>query len=160
MHRFSIVDIARLFLFVREAADERGETHNRGLRVQAIQTWSGGAFGDSWCMEMLWLWLDLYFGALNPVPRFQSCQDFLEYAQRAGWVMVGPPAPTEVVVHVHPETREAHHVALCTLVGANGTPVTIAGNTSRDGSSSNGDRVAEHPLTTSAYVVVRIPGVF
>ena len=46
---------ARKFLYLREA---QSLGQNRGLRVEAIQHWSGGQAGDSWCAEFVWFILD------------------------------------------------------------------------------------------------------
>jgi hypothetical protein len=76
-NKVSLVEIARLFLYVREAQD-LGQ--NRGLRVEAIQKWSNGQPGDSWCCEAVWMWLDILFQGQCPIPRVQACQDVYEQA--------------------------------------------------------------------------------
>jgi hypothetical protein len=147
-----LVSIARLFLYVREAQD-LGQ--NRGLRVEAIQKWSGGATGDSWCLEMLWLWLDILFQGQSPVPRMQACQDLYEMGREQHWI-VDTPQPGDVFVYVN-EADHAHHTGVITVA----EPLTgVAGNTSADGASSNGDRVAEHYLVVRPERIkfIRIPG--
>jgi hypothetical protein len=53
-----------------------------------------------------------------------------------------------------PNEGEAHHVAMLeTLVPFD----VIAGNTSEDGLSSNGDRVAEHEVSTANKVAIHYP---
>lgn len=149
----SLVDIARLFLYVREAQD-LGQ--NRGLRVEAIQHWSGGQQGDSWCLEMLWMWLDLYFQGQSPIPRMQACQDLYEMAVEKHWIVDEPQAGDLIVLL--DDNGHAHHCALCTAP----EPLTaVAGNTSALGDSDNGDRVAEHYLIVKPEHIkfIRVPGV-
>lgn len=148
-----LLTIARLFDDVREA---QAEGQNRGLRVEAIQHWSGGSFGDSWCAEMWWLWHDRYFKGQCPVARFQAVETFYGIAQRNGW-LVPDPQVGDTFVYVN-SLGHAHHIGVVT-----GTdPLTgIAGNTSADGLSSNGDGVHEHALTVHPPLIqfARIPGV-
>lgn len=142
----TIVEIARCFLGVREAGQ------NRGLRVEAIQHWSGGEAGDSWCMEMAWMWLDLFFAQQHEIPRFQSVEAFRAWASTQGY-LVDSAAPGRFVIRLDP-TGRGEHVGLCTDPG-----LSIAGNTSADGTSANGDRVAEHALAGGSLTYVAIPGV-
>lgn len=148
-----LIAIARLFLYVREAQD-LGQ--NRGLRVEAIQRWSGGSTGDSWCLESLWMWLDLYFQGQSPIPRMQACQDLYEMAREKHWV-VDTPQSADLFVYVNDDDH-AHH---CGIVTAPNPLAGIAGNTSADGASSNGDRVAEHYLIVQPQHIrfIRVPGV-
>ena len=146
----SLLDIARLFLFVREVPP------NRGLRVQGIQTWSGGQAGDSWCCEAATMWLDLYFQGQSPIPRRQACQDVYAMAKLRGWV-VSDPQPGDLYLFVTDDDH-AHHIGVLTST----SPLTgISGNTSSDGLSSNGDGVYEHALTVPPQHIrfVRVPGV-
>jgi hypothetical protein len=134
----NVIDIARLFLFVRESGD------NRGLRVEAIQHWSQGQFGDSWCAEFATMVLDLFCQGQSPIPRGGSCQAIYDLAKQNGWVQT--PSEGDLYLYIN-EADHAHHVGLVTALD----PLTgIAGNTSADGTSSNGDRVAEHALAVSA----------
>ena len=144
----TLLDIARLFLFVREAGP------NRGLRVEAIQHWSAGQFGDSWCAEFVTMCLDLLYQGQSPIPRLQACQDIYDQAKREGW-LVTDPQPEDLFLYVNDDDH-AHHVGIV----SNAQPLTgIAGNTSADGTSSNGDRVAEHYLVVKPEHVrfVRLP---
>lgn len=136
------VDIARLFLFVHEA-QQLGQ--NRGTRVEAIQHWSNGQTGDSWCCEFATMVLDLLFQGKAPISRGGSCQDVYEQALSQGWV-TETPYPGDLFLYVN-LADHAHHIGFVT-----GTdPLTgIAGNTSADGRSSNGDGVYEHPITPVA----------
>lgn len=144
----TLLDIARLFLYVREAGP------NHGARVNAIQRWSLGQDGDSWCAEWVTMVLDLFYQGESPIPRMQSCQAILDVATQRGWV-VPDPQPEDLYLFVN-EQGHAHHVGLVTLAN----PLTgISGNTSADGTSSNGDRVAEHYLLVDPARIrfVRLP---
>lgn len=145
----TLLDIAHLFKFVREAGA------NHGLRVNAIQTWSGGDDGDSWCCEFATMVLDLFFQGNAPVERTGSCEQVYELAKRKGW-LVATPKPGDLYLYVTDEDH-AHHIGFVTAAA----PLTgIAGNTSIDGSSPNGDGVYEHELTVAPQHVrfVRVPG--
>lgn len=144
---FDPVAIARQFLFVREAGE------NRGLRVEAIQHWSEGQFGDSWCCEFATMVLDIASQGASPIPRQGSCEDVKELAYRNGWVAPVPQVG-DLVLSVDPTTQHAHHVGILTSTD----PLTsIAGNTSADGISSNGDRVAEHVIDPANKLFVHYP---
>ena len=135
------VDIARLFLHVREAGA------NKGLRVEAIQHYSGGQPGDSWCAEFVWLVLDLAYAGNAPVDRFQSCEVLHALAVTNGWI-TNNPEPGDLFLYINGQGL-AHHIGIVTqsypLLG-------IAGNTSEDGTSANGDRVAEHAISANTFV--------
>jgi hypothetical protein len=138
------VEIARLFAFVREAQDEG---QNRGLRVEAIQHWSKGAPGDSWCAEFATMVLDLAFAGNAPIDRQGSCEAIRRVAAQAGWI-TDTPQVGDLFLYVN-ATGNAHHIGFVTqtdpLMG-------IAGNTSSDGTSSNGDGVYEHGIAASVFV--------
>lgn len=139
-----IIRIARLFLFVREAGQ------NQGMRVNAIQKWSGGFPGDPWCCYWATMVLDLAFAGNAPIQRTGSCQRVYEWAKREGWV-TGTPAKGDLFLYVN-DGDYAHHIGIVTSV--DGTTVTgIAGNTSADGRSNNGDRVAERPVPLATVFI-------
>jgi hypothetical protein len=146
----SIVEIARLFDFVREAGQ------NHGARVNGIQVWGGGSDGDSWCCWMATMWLDLFFKGQSPIPRTGSCQQVYALAKQNGW-LVDDPRPGDFFVYVN-AAGLAHHIGLVT---ANAPLAGIAGNTSRDGISVNGDGCYEHALTVPRVNIkfIRVPGV-
>ena len=139
--QYDPVAIARQFLYVREVPD------NRGLRVEAIQHWSGGQFGDSWCCEFATLVLDVAFQGASPIPRLQACQDILDLSNKNGWT-TDTPSEGDLFLYVN-DAGHAHHVGLVT---ATDTLTGIAGNTSADGTSTNGDRVAEHAISATVFV--------
>lgn len=146
----SILEVARLFNFVRELPD------NRGLRVEAIQRWSNGQSGESWCCFFATMVLDIYFKGQSPIARGGVCQDVYEMARLRHWI-VDSPQPGDLYLFVN-DADHAHHIGFVTATN----PLTgISGNTSEDGTSSNGDGVHEHTLTVALAHVrfVRVPGV-
>ena len=141
------VAIARQFLFVREA---QSLGQNKGARVEAIQRWALGAPGDSWCAEFATMVLDIAYQGAAPVPRLQACEDIHERAAEKHWTSATP-SVGDLVLSIDPATGRAHHVAIVTQTD----PLTaIAGNTSADGTSANGDRVAEHTISGSNKLFV------
>lgn len=149
MRFYDPIQIARQFLYVREA---QSVGQNRGIRVEAIQHWAGGQQADSWCMEFVWMVLDIAHQGNPPFGRMQACEELHHLARQQKWI-VPLPAVGDIVLTVN-TAGHAHHVGIVT-----GTqPLTsIAGNTSSDGSSSNGDRVAEHAINAANKVFVRLP---
>lgn len=158
-----LADIARLFSHLREAGGQ-----NLGLRVRAVQQWSHEPRPpEPWCCDMATMWLDLKFGGASPVVRTASCDEVYEQAQANGWLRDTPQVDDLVLYMRDPDGpagpvgfEDAHHIALVTNVGAGGF-TAIAGNTSEDGTSDNGDRVAERPVPftgpTPKYKFVRYP---
>lgn len=148
---------ARKYRYVREFSQ------NNGRRVNAVQMWRGGAdaIGKSWCCYFVMMILDVCFQGENPFgddPEVMGATPAaLAYARAKGWI-VDWPVPGDLVFSVypagHPEAGKPHHVAICSSV----SPLsTIAGNTSKDGASSNGDRVAEHEISADNKVFVSYP---
>ncbi len=136
---YSPTNIARQFLFVREASQ------NRGLRVESIQHWSSGQFGDSWCAEFATMVLDICFQGNAPIQRLQACQDIYNQAKQNNW-LADAPVQDDLYLYVD-DNDHAHHVGIITENG-NG----IAGNTSPDGTSSNGTGVFEHQISVGNHV--------
>lgn len=147
------IAIARQFRFVREIPQ------NKGQRVEAIQRWCGGNPGDSWCMYFVSLVLDLCYQGKSPIPRTGSCDVALDTARGFGFVTTTP-APGDLFFRVQPlpgGALDAHHVGFVTQVYPDRIG-SIAGNTSSDGQSSNGDGVYEHDLKLSpSLVYVHLP---
>lgn len=132
--KYSPVDVARQFSFVREVPQ------NKGARVEAIQRWSGGNPGDSWCCEFATMVLDICFCGVSPIPRLQAVQDVYNLAKKNKWMAV---IPTEGDLFIYVDSNNhAHHIGVFTGNG-NG----IAGNTSPDGTSSNGTGIFEHSIS-------------
>lgn len=133
-----IVQIARLFLLVREAGP------NNGQRVNGIQMWSGGkdALGSSWCAWFVTMVMDLFFQGKSPIPRQGGVQAIRTLASQQGWIA---DTPSVGDLYIYVDTNDhGHHIGFVTSVD----PLEgIAGNTSADGTSSNGDRVAEHGIS-------------
>lgn len=146
MRTYDPVAIARQYLYLRELPG------NHGLRVEAVQHWSGGEGGDAWCVEFGWMVFDICYQGHCPWPRMQNSQVFLDFAAKHGWIVKVPHAG-DVCLSIN-DAGIAHHWAIVTEV----LPLTtIAGNTSEDGVSVNGDRVAEHRVSTRNKVFVRVP---
>lgn len=140
------VAIARQFLYVREA------TQNKGQRVEGIQRWCGGLPGDSWCCDLATMVFDLCYQGKSPIPRTGSCDMVLAVCRDQRW-MVDTPQPGDLVFSMLGQT-DAHHIAIVT----NANPLTaIAGNTSQDGTSSNGDGCYEHAISPTNKLFARIP---
>ena len=138
-----VILIARLFLFVREAVSQ-----NNGQRVNAIQMWSGGqsALGTSWCAWFVTMVLDLAFQGDSPIPRQGTAQGIRDLCTTNGW-MTDTPSVGDLYFYVDANDH-AHHVGMVSTLD----PLTgISGNTSADGASSNGDRVAEHQITATHF---------
>ncbi len=138
--------IARQFDFVREAGQ------NKGLRVEAIQHWSSGQPGDSWCMEFATMVLDVCFQGNAPIPRQGSCEAVHQLAKTAEWI-ADKPSVNDLVLSINAQGL-AHHVGIVSKVDP---LMSIAGNTSEDGTSSNGDRVAEHVIDPANKIFVHYP---
>lgn len=142
----TFVQFVRKFHYLREVGQ------NQGLRVNGLQIWSGGQPGDSWCLEFVWFVLDIWYEGKCPFPRMQSVNAFLMFAKDKKWV-VQLPVPGDLVISVD-EIGHGHHIGFCTET----SPLaTFAGNTSEDGTSSNGDRAAEHTVNPRNKVYVRVP---
>jgi hypothetical protein len=142
----TLVQFAKKFHYLREVGQ------NQGLRVNGIQIWAGGQPGDSWCMEFVWFILDIWYEGKCPFARMQNVHAFLVLARANGWE-VTVPVPGDLVISVD-ETGHGHHIGFCTEVSPF---TTFAGNTSKDGKSSNGDRAAEHAVSMRNKVFVRVP---
>lgn len=135
------VELARQFLFVREIGGQ-----NRGFWVEWIQHFTGNSPGDSWCASFVSMILGIYFQGKGKSTMLTTAvvQDMYAWAKDHGWLTTTP-TPGDLFLYVD-ENDHAHHVGFYTGDG----PTGIAGNTSTDGTSSNGDRVAEHPLHPSS----------
>jgi hypothetical protein len=135
-----VIEIARLFLFVREAGE------NRGLRVEAIQHWSTGEFGDSWCAEFATMVLDLLYQGASSIPRLSAAQAIRDVCVTNGWE-TETPSVGDLFFYVDANDH-AHHVGFVTSVDP---LIGIAGNTSEDGTSSDGTGVFEHAISATHF---------
>lgn len=146
--KYQPLEVARQFLFVREAGQ------NKGQRVNGIQQWCADDHGEgqSWCCYFATMVLDICFQGQSPIPRLGACQDVYTLAKKNGWI-TALPIPGDIVLSVDANDH-AHHIGILTKV----SPLTtIAGNTDETGTSSNGDRVAEHPINPAGKVFVKYP---
>lgn len=75
----------------------------------------------------------------------QACQSVYDLAKGKGW-LVDTPQKDDIFLYVN-DANHAHHIGFVTDPGEG-----IAGNTSADGKSSNGDRVAEHGISSGSNV--------
>lgn len=141
----TLVEFLRKLTYIREASA------NRGLRVEAIIHWCGGEAGQSWCCYFVTWLLDIWFSGNSPIPRGGVCEDVHQLAKRNGW-LVTTPCPGDLFLYLTP-AGVAHHIGFVTGVGP---LIGLAGNTSEDGTSINGDGVHEHAISATTFV--RVPG--
>lgn len=148
--KYSPTELARQLDYVRE---DQSSGQNHGARVNAIQRFSLGGDGDSWCCEFATMLLDVAFKGASPIPRLQACEDVHLLAAKNGWISATP-SVDDLVLSIDPATGKAHHIAIVTATD----PLTaIAGNTSEDGASSNGDGVHEHAISGTNKLFVHYP---
>ncbi len=142
----SLSTIARRFDFVRET-----EGPNKGYWVAFFLHFTGNEEGDSWCASFVSVCDWIATKGKMRVKKTASTGEMLAIARSRDQVVTTPQVD-DLVFSVHPDGTP-HHVAIVTGT----TPLTaIAGNTSEDGTSSNGDRVAEHVISTTNKVFVRL----
>lgn len=143
------VEQARAFGFVREVGGP-----NLGLWVGIFQRFVGIDPGQSWCAAFVCFVLAIVYGGEHnlPIPCTGVCQTIYEHAVAKN-MLVGTPQPGDLYLFVN-DAGHAHHVGICT-----DAPNGIAGNTSEDGTSSNGDGVHEHALRVAPANIkyVRLP---
>jgi hypothetical protein len=141
-----IISIARLFLFVRETGGQ-----NKGRWVGAFQKLCDGVPGDSWCCYFVCVVLAIAFGGFgkSPIGMHGRVQDVYELARSNGWV-TDKPVAGDLFVYVD-ATGHAHHIGFATYA-SDYVIVGIAGNTSNDGKSSNGDGVYEHAVFPRVFI--------
>lgn len=144
----NLVEIARLFLFVREVGKP-----NSGLWVNIFQRFVGIDDGQSWCAAFVCFVLAIWYEGRNELPFTATgvCQDIYRWAKKYAWIITAP-RPGDLYLYVN-SADHAHHVGIVTGAGQG-----IAGNTSADGKSDNGTGVFEHALPESGVVFVRLPG--
>lgn len=142
----SLSVVARRLNFIRETSP------NDGAWVSFVQRWTGNKPGDSWCASFVSLILDIAYRGQSPLGASASTRVLLKEAAARGWIVERPKAD-DLFFYVHKDGTP-HHIGIVTEVS--GDVVTgIAGNTSPDGTLSNGTGVFEHPIKASVFV--RIP---
>lgn len=152
--KFLPVAIMRMLLYIRENGQ------NKGSRIEAIQCWGGGQPGDSYCCESATMCLDIAYQGNSPVPIAQACQTVYDQAKKGtnGVRLLNDqetPLANDIFLYVNDQDH-AHHIG---FVSQDGGATGIAGNTSPDGKSSNGDGFHEHALITDRTHIkfVRLP---
>lgn len=141
--KYNPIDVARMYLFVRELS-----VQNTGNRVESIQKWCGGLKGESYCCYFVTMVLDICFQGNSPIPRNGSCESVRQLCIKNAY-MTKTPKAGDIFFYVG-SNGLAHHIGFVTADG--GTP-GIAGNTSEDGTSSNGTGVFEHAISTNPKTV-------
>lgn len=155
--RERLIQQARNFLFVREVGGP-----NKGLWVGIFQRFVGIDEGQSWCAAFVCFVLAIILGGRDKLPFAYTgvCEHIHEWAVENNKIVPFTEAlPGDLYLFVTDEGH-AHHVGILTypLPKLTITWQGIAGNTSADGLSSNGDRVAEHTLNVAPnhIVIVRV----
>lgn len=146
----SLSAVAKRLDFIRET-----EGPNRGYWVEFLQSFCDGVPGDSWCADFESFVEHVAYKGKNPTPRTGSTNAKLDFCLAKGWITKTPQVD-DLYFYVHP-TGRAHHIGI--VSGVKGAAIWgIAGNTSSDGKSSNGDGVYEHAISVGPSVVfVRLP---
>lgn len=138
--RERLVQQARNFLFVREVGSA-----NHGLWVGIFQRFVGIDDGQSWCAAFVCFVLAIVLGGRDKLPFGATgvCEVIHQWAIKNNAIVPLVQAlPGDLFLYVD-DNGHAHHVGIATEPRAE---EGIAGNTSRDGKSSNGDGVYEHGL--------------
>ena len=150
-NRERLIQQARNFSFVREVGGA-----NKGLWVGIFQQFVGIESGQSWCAAFVCFVLAIIVEGKGklPIPETGVCEVIKQFAVAHGMVTAAP-QPGDLYLFVD-DTGHAHHVGIYTGHDATGNAVGIAGNTSADGLSSNGDGVHEHPLNVVPRHIVYV----
>lgn len=136
----TLVEIARLFRFVREVGGQ-----NKGRWVALFQHFTGNTPGDSWCASAVSLLLGIFYQGEPPIPYSASCDVLYNACKKRGY-LTQTPSVGDLYFFLNSPT-DAHHVGIVSEVYDPDEFAGVAGNTSEDGKSNNGDRFAEHRLT-------------
>lgn len=145
----SLTAVARHLSFIRET-----EGPNEGAWVEFLQRFTGGLLGDAWCADFVSFVLDVAYHGKRMLPCSGSTPRLLDAAKAKGFV-VPTPAVDDLYFFLK-DNGQPHHVGIVTAIAP---LVGIAGNTSPDGTSSEGTGVFEHPISVAAsrIVFVRLP---
>lgn len=141
--------VARRFLFVRET-----EGPNAGYWVSWFLRFTGNVEGESWCASFVSRVNEIGTKGKMTVKKTASTIAMLHDLTVQGRIVTTPQAD-DLYFFVN-DAGMPHHVGIVTGVN----PLTgIAGNTSQDGLSSNGDGVWEHQILVLPKHVVyaRLP---
>lgn len=144
----SLVVIARRFMYVRET-----EGPNAGTWVNLFQRFTGNTSGDSWCASFVSFVLDVAYRGKPPIRKSASADALLVQCLALGYVVSDTPQAEDLFFYVRADGT-AHHVG---IVSRNVPLIGIAGNTSADGTSSNGDGVYEHEISRGNTYFARLP---
>ena len=139
--------LARRLKFVREVLGQ-----NRGAWVGFIQRFTGNEAGDSWCASFVSLVLDIAYDGKPPLRRTASADAMYRECRNKGFIMNNP-LPDCLFFYLNADGI-AHHVGIVT---ATAPLAGIAGNTSPDGLSANGDGVYEHILNATSIAFAALP---
>jgi len=141
----SLSVLARRLNFIRETAP------NDGAWVNFCQRFTHNNPGDSWCASFVSLILDIAYHGKPPLVRSASTQVLLAEAAAKGWIVDRAEVDD---LYFYVKNGVPHHVGICSNITPSGVE-GISGNTSPDGSSSNGTGVFEHAIGPAVFVRVK-----
>lgn len=143
----SLIVVARRLAFIRETLGQ-----NRGAWVGFIQRFTGNGAGDSWCASFMSLILDIAYNGQPPLARTASADAMYRECRNKGFLITSPVLGC-LFFYLNSDGI-AHHVGISTAIA----PLTgIAGNTSPDGLSANGDGVYEHIINETSLAFAALP---
>lgn len=135
------------------AFESAGPNTDGGGFVDQCQAEMGLTPGHSWCACAVCKWVrDAAMEAGVKVSTFRRSAKALGLLALNRALVVTDPQPGDVIVWDHtvdPSKPQGHVAILTDVVKVNGAVAglaAVAGNTSADGTSRNGDRAAEHPV--------------
>lgn len=138
----AFVATARKYAWARET----GPNTDGGGFVDQCLAALGLPPGNSWCAAAVCWWVKETCDRLGVKVEFRRSARALGLLEKNPGLVVANPQPGDLVVWDH--GGGLGHVAVLTdivkVAGALAALAAIAGNTSADGHSRNGDRVAEH----------------
>lgn len=138
----ALVATARSYLWVREKGPNTGPKIDDWLAALGLPP------GNAWCAAAACAWALEAAAATGTGIAFRRSARALGLLEKNPGLVVAAPAPGDLVVWDH--GQGLGHVAVLTAVvsvgGAVAALAAVAGNTSADGHSRNGDRVAEHAV--------------
>jgi hypothetical protein len=146
-----VLQIARLFLFVREVP----HASNGGRWVEAIQRIGGTTRTNPWCAAFVSTVLGIAYQGKPPLPFTASCDVLLETARAKGWLR-DTPSPGAIFLRLVND-NDADHTG---FVGRDRTTPwpTIEGNAAESG-TREGVGVMElyRPKGKERYVFIEYP---